>query len=410
MLTPEITSVWSGRAKAGGHQGGAPEGSRPYANKDANPYMFVVEDAALINGGWLTTEISEAGGDDETDSEVAVELGPAVMAVLKSWEWEMDTTQRNWIAAAAGIGGTKIADLGRGSDPYDAMLVDVAAALATFQESTLPQAEAYSMHVTHGSSDSDGTSQAAYEAALETWRSEWAADMNALTGRSDTPILTIDMHSFEFFAQDQANEDGCKAIHAAQRAANDEALIYNCGARPTYGMSSVDGLHYMSWGHYLRLAEQHAKVTRRVLVDGETSWKPLQYTSITAQPGNIVRVALEGGVGAARLDLRPQRGVGFHDGDVKGFVYNDDGNAAAWRVDVQASHIDVHLTEAPSTNPVLSHGWTSKNTLANTGRYPVDAWGLGRIYVRDSEDTYRSYVDGDPIYSWLCPFIEVPVV
>lgn len=201
-----------------------------------------------------------------------------------------------------------------------------------------------------------------------------------------------------------------RAIHLAQRNINDtHANIYDVGGRPTVFASTIDAVHYMDWADYCEIAELHAKVVRRVKVDGDTSWKPLQFSSITAQPGNIVRVALEGGVGNAVLDRRRQSKSGFSDGQKYGFIYLDDGEARIRAVDVQASHIDIHLDAAPSTNPTLTHAFPL-GYIANLGGV-TDGGGFGNIYVRDSENTYKSYSrGGDYVYSWLSPFIMEPVV
>jgi hypothetical protein len=414
ISAPETTSAWLGIARVFGGNRDATivEGQKRFWLAEAEPDMFVVEDETVVRGSWLTTEISEnAGSSAQAASVLGLELGPAVMATLKSWEWQYDSPQHRYVGLAGGVGGTLLANLGRGEDRYAEMVADVTALAAAVTEGEVAGIEAYCMPITHGSSDSTVTTPSTYRTGMETWRSNWAADMNAISGRSDNPIMTFDMISFEIAGSDDASDLLCQAfLEDAQRDANDDAMLYNCGARPSLNMRTPDGVHYASWQNYQALAEQHAKVARRVLVDGETNWKPLQYATITARAGNVVRVTLEGGVGGAVLDSRPQTQPGFHDGDKKGFVYIDDGSATIARVDVQATYIDIYLDRQPSTNPTLSHGWTSEATLAKTGRYAADAWGMSRTYVRDSEDTYRSFINGDFIYSWLCPFIQQPVV
>lgn len=377
-------------------------------NHQAFRDMFVVEGGAVANSTWLTTDVGDTDG-----SIHGHELGPGVMAVLKSWEWELDVDQHRWVAAAGGVGGELLADLGPGNVRYDEMQADVVALHGSLQEVEQSQIEAVALCMTHGSADAaSGTTLATYRAGIEQLRQDWRDDMNAITGRADEPILTVDMHSFELGADTLLENQQRKAIHDALRNITDVSPnIYNCGARPTCGMGTADGIHYSSWADYQTLAEQHAKVIRRVTVDGDTAWKPLQFASITAEAGNIVRVTLEGGSGPAVLDPRPQRKAGFHDGEMLGFVYNDDGDARIRAVDVQASHIDIHLDGPPSTNPTLSHGFASEYLLGLTGLFPSSTWGIGNIYVRDSESQYKSFVHpNDGIWSWLCPFILEPVV
>lgn len=396
-MTPSIRKGFFG--VRGGHQG-AVNVYRPFSNEVAQ-YLETAEGNVFSFGSGHQMSFG-------TDSEMLFglpygaswELSPSVCAGLKTMEYDRGGNQHKYVALGEGLNGTVFANLGPGSEPWDEMITEVTAAYAALTPSAQRQVRAYSMHVTHGEADSAVTPEATYEANLETWRTNWRNAMNAITGRADEPKLFLDMMNYTSGSGLVVDDTNRRNILRAQRDFGDTTHGYVVGPKASIALTTVDLIHYADQQAYHYMGEQHAKVAYRVIELAE-NWKPLRYTSITARPRNVVRVALNVPRGRAVLDQRRQRQSGFYDGQLKGFTYKDDGTARIIGIDVQSNFIDLQLDAAPSTNPTLTHGYCS---LAVNGQV-----GMPRIYVRDQDTEFKSFYN-EPLYNWLCPFIREPVV
>jgi hypothetical protein len=190
-------------------------------------------------------------------------------------------TSHDLLVSVHGIGGTPYSGLKKGTSAFAA---GMAQAKAGF-DLARAQGKSYvvrAVTTVHGESDhSEGNAR--YQQDLLEWQSDYEAGVKAITGQGEPiPMLQTQISSWTRF------ESTTSAIPQAQLAAHVGSGGKVVLVGPKYHLPYVaDGVHLTNEG-YRHMGEDHAKVYRRVVLEGR-AWEPLRPLAIM-RAGVVVTV------------------------------------------------------------------------------------------------------------------------
>ena len=299
-------------------------------------------------------------------------------------------TSHDLLISGHGIGGTAYVGLKKGTAAY-------ANGLAQAQAGHDLALAAGKTHVVravtnvHGESDSN-LANAAYEANLLEWQSNYETDVTAITRQVEAiPMLHTQFSSWTRLTGLPATS----IIPGAQLAAHENApgKIVLVGAK--YHLPYVaDGVHLTNEG-YRHMGEDYAKVYRRVILEGQP-WEPVRPKTVT-RAGAVVTVKMHVPAPPLVLDTTIVSNPGNF-----GFEWSD-GGPTPTIVSVALSGPDtvvITLSAAPSgASPRLRYAFTG--TSGARGGPTTGPRGN----LRDSDKTPSR--SGYELYNW-CVHFDVP--
>jgi hypothetical protein len=243
--------------------------------------------------------------------------------------------------------------------------------------------------VTNVHGESDHVAQnAAYEANLVQWQSDYETDVKAVTGQTETvPMLQTQISSWTRF------NTATSQIPGAQLAAHVDSAgkVVLVGAK--YHLPYVaDGVHLTNEG-YRHMGEDYAKVYRRVILEGKP-WEPVRPETVT-RVGAVVTVKMFVPSPPLVLDTTLVTDPGKF-----GFEWADDGPSTPAVASVAVTAPDtvvVTLSAVPAgAHPRLRYAYTGTvGALAGPTTGP-------RGNLRDSDATPSR--GGYPLYNWSVHF------
>lgn len=314
-------------------------------------------EGAAIPGGSLDdfTDIFEELDDEETPTKGETQGSGAL-----SWSYRMALLNKEKVPVSVfrqhGKGGTPIAGLVQGSNPYARGLTEMAAAVSV--------AANYGKLIrckvgfwTHGEDDRLVTSQVDYYNALTGLHTDQQTDWGALLpGDNGTIHMVLDQLSSSI-----ASDAGPVAL-AQLQAARDVATIHL--STPKYMFEMVDFVHLKA-KEYALLGEYNMRCARFIEEGG--TWAPLWPTSVDLNSDviDIVFNVPEGALEWNTRDLPEAEDYGFR-------VTDDDGDVEIVSVSIVGSDtVRIVTAVPPGTNPSVSYAFEGGAEI--TGR--AKDWG-----------------------------------
>lgn len=263
-------------------------------------------------------------------------------------------------------GGSNYVQLKKGTATYQAAITQATAAhgVAVEDGDTLT---ARAIHIVHGESNSGGTSRAAYAGYIAEWRSDFDADLKAVTGQ------TADLHAFvcQLRATDAVGYGQLDAM-----VANPTLIHLVC---PKYQLDLIDGLHLTAAGSWY-LGEYHGRAHRAIIIDGD-QWVPVCPRAITQTGARTVEIRFH--VPVAPLVFRTDLiSAQFQ----QGFRITDDSGVSNLASVALTAADTVTLTHSRDINGV-----------------PIVSYGTGNLC---DSDPYESTYDGRGLPNWGIKFTE----
>ncbi|MEN2386456.1 hypothetical protein [Comamonas sp. A7-5] len=288
----------------------------------------------------------------------------------------------NYLLSTAAMGGTAYAGLKKGTQTYTNTLLAIARA------KELAEAAGYvyefaGFTLQHGEAD---TANAAYFDNLIEWRSDYDADIKAITGQ------VADVHFW--MSQSSTFNDGRTAAALAFLRAHVESPHHTL-IGPQYGVEYyTDYLHCTGPGYYA-IGQRFAVAVGHELHGSGGKWEPLRPLSCVLT-GNVIDLTFTQMCGPLVLDDVTVANPGNY-----GFKYTDSiSSAQISSVEITSDYaMRILLTQAPTgSNKVLSYGLS------------------GHIGDRNPSTAPRGCIRANPIaspielsipnYHWLCHFSQ----
>jgi hypothetical protein len=270
-------------------------------------------------------------------------------------ELALEAGQPPWpiVFSAHGVTGAPYSILKRGTVPYANSLAAVKRIAAILGRARIRDV-VRAVTVTHGESDAImGISAAEYEADLVQWRSDYDADVRAITGQRERVMLFTDQMNNYTSKVLGSHAAPTSVIPLAQlKAALDypDSIVLVC---PKYWLNYYrkDGAHLTNRSEEL-LGEKYGEAIERTFVDGAV-WKPLYITAATVN-ANLITLSYHIPSPPLVLDTTMVRDPGNF-----GFVYIDDSPAPpkirAVELDGGRNQVRISLSAAPSATAGHRH-------------------------------------------------------
>jgi hypothetical protein len=301
-----------------------------------------------------------------------------------------------------GVTGASYAMLKRGTMPYRNSLETVKR-VATMLRASGIRDVVRAVTVSHGETDFEmGATAADYEADLVQWRSDYDADLRAITGQHERVMLFTDQmsnYTSTVFGSDAAATSPIPLAQLNAAIHHPDTIVLVC---PKYWLTYYpkDGAHLTNRSEEL-LGEKYGEAIKRTFVDGAV-WKPLYITG-AAIKANVITLSYHIPSPPIVLDTTLIRDPGNF-----GFVYTDDSPAPpsirAVEVDDDGRQVLIHLSAAPTAPAGHRHV-----QYAYVGSLSCGGGGCGagpisgpRGNLRDS-DPLTSRLDGGNsihLYNW----------
>jgi hypothetical protein len=238
-------------------------------------------------------------------------------------ELALEAGQPPWpvVFSAHGVTGAAYSMLKRGTVPYANSLATVKRIAAILDRAGIRDV-VRAVTVTHGETDYImGISAEEYEANLVQWRSDYNADVRAITGQRERVMLFTDQMNNYTSKVLGPRAAPTSVIPLAQlKAALDypDSIVLVC-AKYWLNYYRKDGAHLTNRSEEL-LGEKYGEAIKRTFVDGAI-WKPLYITAATVN-ANVITLSYHIPSPPLALDTTLVRDPGNF-----GFVYIDDSPA-----------------------------------------------------------------------------------
>ncbi|HEY2104658.1 MAG TPA: hypothetical protein VGH29_02665 [Candidatus Binataceae bacterium] len=319
-------------------------------------------------------------------------------------ELALEAGQPPWpvVFSAHGVTGAPYSILKRGTVPYNNSLGTIKRIAAILNRAGIRDV-VRAVTVTHGESDYIiGISAAEYEADLVQWRTDYDADVRAITGQREPVMLFTDQMNSHTSKVLGPRASPTSVIPLAQlKAALDypDSIVVVC---PKYWLDYYrkDGAHLTGRSEEL-LGEKYGEAIKRTFVDGAI-WKPLYINAATVN-GNVITLSYHIPTPPLVLDTALIRDPGN-----SGFVYIDDSPAPpkirAVQLDAGHNQVRIGLSAQPRAAPGHRH---IQYAYVGSVQCPGGGCGAGpltgpRGNLRDS-DPMTSRLDGGGsihLYNW----------
>ncbi len=292
--------------------------------------------------------------------------------IVAGTEGQRDT----WVFRSGGRGGQAYADLAKGTAMYAHSLEDMQEIvdLAAGRGWTV---EIVAMTVTHGEADRNAGTED-YISLLRQWKTDYQADVQAITGQASGPLFFVDQMSNPFNGAPLANQI---TLDQYDWAEEDPEWFMVAGK---YYLPSIDALHLRAPG-YRALGEYHGRAIRSVL-DGN-GWEPLKPVSLNLT-GNVVDVVFNNSTPLVidTTTVEEQSNYGFS------FPYQQASGIASVEL-VGTDTVRLTLNEAPPEP---------------AGSYFLNyAFNIRKGNLRDSSSD-EALTDSLPLHNWAVSF-RLPV-
>ena len=275
-----------------------------------------------------------------------------------------DYTGYEFLGSVSGLTSATLADLAKGTDPYNKLLAQITNGAALAVDQSLSY-QFRGVNLLQGAADAD-TDTLTYKEALI----QFAADLNA---DLNTTLSTTDVEYPIFLIQSADPQVAVAQYRAAQASAN----LYI--ASPSYFVAESEaGRQHI--GHYL------AKAYKKVVFD-KTSWSPIAPLNISKE-ANKVMVEFSVAVEPLVLDVATIANAGDY-----GFeLYDEIGELTITDVQIEGSNTVTITTDRNiEANAKILYAASDAKTTGN---------------LRDS-DTQASTLGDYDLYNWAVSFEEM---
>lgn len=187
------------------------------------------------------------------------------------------------VVSAPGQGNTAIAGLSKGTAPYTRLLAGVTAAknLANNAGKTYNYGGFFWLQ---GEADNTaGTSRDIYKSLLKKLQSDFAADVKAITGQANSPVIV----TYQTASHNVGSKQPNIALAQLDCGLTSGSGIYMGPTMYPYLYSS-DQIHLGAGSEYLKVGALAGYIMKRIVVDG-VEWKPISLKSWTFL-GNTVQL------------------------------------------------------------------------------------------------------------------------
>lgn len=262
------------------------------------------------------------------------------------------------------LGGQTYTNLKKGTATYAASITALTAGKnkATTDGDTVV---VRALHVIHGEANA-GTARAVYEGYLTEWLADYDADAKTITGQAR------DLVGISCQTRPGLEHQSNLGHLDAHRNHPSWWLV-----GPKHHLPARDAEHLTNVGYY-KLGEYHAKVHRKVAIDG-LAWEPVHPYSITREGATVVARFLAPALPLAWDTAAVAAKTNY------GFTYTDDTSSAAIS--------SVTLTGADEVTITL--------TATPSGANPRLTYNVGNL--RDSDPATSGY-DAAPLHNWAVSF------
>jgi len=314
----------------GGSGGGGPVTERNYTAEHNGVYSYgqsLSTGEAGVGGAGVATAVQRfdnlrfAGGVRTQDSgtpytalvplietvvgtagETPIGGATDIIKELALVEDSLDSTDITYrmLGSAPGQAAQVIAALAKGSGPYNRMIADITNGYALSQAAGRTF-KAQAVFWTQGESDRNaGTAAATYKAALVQLRTDIDVDAKAITGQLEPVVM---------FSYQTSSYTGSQYLGNAQWEVQQENPNHYV-ACPVYHVAF--GGEHLTTANYKVLGAYYGLAYKRVIIDGDTDWRPLQPIHVERQ-GKLVLARFHVPAGQLTVDTttiaaRPNKG------------------------------------------------------------------------------------------------------